>query len=83
MRETLERLNEGFEQRCESSWRPDEINTGTVAGKGLVPIAFVAGDAANSAARLSSTQSGEILLAESTFRLVRASRSTPSRCRWS
>ena len=51
------------------------INTGTVAGKGLVPDRnFVAGDAANSAARLQQhAEPGEILLAESTFRLVRAS----------
>jgi class 3 adenylate cyclase/tetratricopeptide (TPR) repeat protein len=76
MRETLERLNEGFEQRYGVVLATRTgINTGTVAGKGLVPDRnFVAGDAANSAARLQQhAEPGEILLAESTFRLVRAS----------
>ena len=59
-----------------SCWRRGPGSTpGTVAGKGLVPDRnFVAGDTANSAARLQqNAKPGEILLAESTFRLVRES----------
>jgi class 3 adenylate cyclase/tetratricopeptide (TPR) repeat protein len=50
------------------------INTGPVAGEGLTPDRnFVAGDTANTAARLqSSAGAGEILLGEATYRLVRA-----------
>ena len=50
------------------------INTGPVAGEGLTPDRnFVAGDTANTAARLqSSAGAGEILLGEPTYRLVRA-----------
>src|SRR5436853_4835414 len=50
------------------------INTGPVAGEGLTPDRnFVAGDTANTAARLrSSAGAGEILLGEATCRLVRA-----------
>ena len=70
MRETLVRLNEHFEQRYGVVLATRTgINTGTVAGKGLVPDRnFVAGDTANSAARLQqNAEPGEILLAESTF----------------
>ena len=74
MRETLTRLNEGFQERYGVVLTTRTgINTGTVAGKGVVPDRnFVAGDAANSAARLQqNAESGDILLSESTFRLVR------------
>ena len=76
MRETLARLNEDFEQRYGVVLATRTgINTGTVAGKGLVPDRnFVAGDAANTAARLQqAAEPGEILLAESSYRLVRGS----------
>jgi class 3 adenylate cyclase len=57
MRETLARLNAGFEQRYGVVLATRTgINTGTVAGKGLVPDRnFVAGDTANTAARLQQT----------------------------
>jgi class 3 adenylate cyclase len=76
MRETLARLNAGFEQRYGVVLATRTgINTGTVAGKGLVPDRnFVAGDTANTAARLQqAAEPGEILLAESSYRLVRGS----------
>ena len=74
MRETLASLNEGFRERYGVVLATRTgIATGTVSGKGVVPDRnFVAGDTANSAARLQqSAEAGEILLAESTFRLVR------------
>jgi class 3 adenylate cyclase/tetratricopeptide (TPR) repeat protein len=76
MRETLARLNEDFEQRYGVVLATRTgINTGTVAGKGLIPDRnFVAGDTANTAARLQqAAEPGEILLAGSSYRLVRAS----------
>ena len=75
MRETLTRLNEDFELRYGVVLATRTgINTGTVAGKGVPDRNFVAGDAANSAARLQqNADPGAILLAESTFRLVRDS----------
>jgi class 3 adenylate cyclase/tetratricopeptide (TPR) repeat protein len=49
------------------------INTGAVAGVGLIPDHnFVAGDTANVAARLQQlAEGGEILLGEGTYRLIR------------
>jgi class 3 adenylate cyclase/tetratricopeptide (TPR) repeat protein len=49
------------------------VNTGAVAGVGLIPDHnFVAGDTANVAARLQQlAEGGEILLGEGTYRLVR------------
>ena len=76
MRETLARLNEDFEERYGVILATRTgINTGTVAGKGLVPDRnFVAGDTANTAARLQqAAEPGEILLAESSYKLVRGS----------
>jgi len=76
MGETLARLNEDFEQRYGVVLATRTgINTGTVAGKGLVPDRnFVAGDTANTAARLQqAAEPGEILLAESSYRIVRGS----------
>jgi class 3 adenylate cyclase/tetratricopeptide (TPR) repeat protein len=76
MRDALERMNDDFQRRYGVALATRTgINTGTVAGKGLVPDRnFVAGDAANAAARLQQhAEPGEILLAESTFRLVRDS----------
>ncbi|MBM2823328.1 MAG: Tetratricopeptide repeat protein [Thermoleophilia bacterium] len=76
MRETLVRLNEHFEQRYGVVLATRTgINTGTVAGKGLVPDRnFVAGDTANTAARLQqAAEPGEIILSESAYRLVRGS----------
>jgi class 3 adenylate cyclase/tetratricopeptide (TPR) repeat protein len=76
MRETLARLNEDFQRQYGVVLATRTgINTGTVAGKGLVPDRnFVAGDAANTAARLQqSAEPGEILLAEPSYRLVRGS----------
>ena len=76
MRETLVLLNEDFEERYGVVLATRTgIDTGTVAGKGFVPDRnFVAGDTANSAARLQqSAEPNEILLAEPTFRLVRES----------
>jgi class 3 adenylate cyclase/tetratricopeptide (TPR) repeat protein len=74
MRETLVRLNEDFEQRYGVVLATRTgINTGTVAGRGIEPGRnFVAGDTANTAARLQQTAGpGEIVLAEPTYRLVR------------
>jgi class 3 adenylate cyclase/tetratricopeptide (TPR) repeat protein len=74
MRHTLARLNDDFQRRYGVTLATRTgLNTGTVAGKGLVPDRnFVAGDAANAAARLQQhAEAGEILLAESTYRLVR------------
>jgi class 3 adenylate cyclase/tetratricopeptide (TPR) repeat protein len=74
MRETLARLNEDFQLRYGVVLATRTgIDTGTVAGKGIVPDRnFVAGDTANSAARLQqNAEPGDILLAESTYRLVR------------
>ncbi len=76
MRETLTRLNDDFERRYGVALATRTgINTGTVAGMGIVPDRnFVAGDAANAAARLQQhAEPGEILLAESTYRLARDS----------
>ena len=76
MRETLMRLNEGFERRYGVVLATRTgINTGTVAVKGLVPDRnFVAGDTANTAARLQqAAEPGEIVLSESAYRLVRGS----------
>jgi len=74
MRATLARLNPELERRygVELTTRTG-INTGPVAGRGLVPDQnFVAGDTANTAARL-QTAAGEdeILLGQATYRLVR------------
>ena len=74
MRETLAHLNEDFEQRYGLTLATRTgISTGTVAGQGLVPDRnFVAGDTANTAARLQQTaEPGEILLAAPAYRLVR------------
>ena len=76
MREALAHLNPGFEQRYGVTLATRTgINTGTVAGAGVVPDRnFVAGDTANTAARLQqNAQPGEIVLGESTFTLVRDS----------
>jgi class 3 adenylate cyclase/tetratricopeptide (TPR) repeat protein len=76
MRESLTRLNEGFEQRYGVVLATRTgINTGTVSVKGLVPDRnFVAGDTANTAARLQqAAEPGEIVLSESAYRLVRGS----------
>ena len=76
MRESLARLNEGFQERYGVVLATRTgIATGTVAGQGVVPDRnFVAGDTANSAARLQqNAEPGEILLAEATYRLVRES----------
>ena len=74
MRETLAHLNEDFEQRYGLTLATRTgISTGTVAGQGLVPDRnFVAGDTANTAARLQQiAEPGEILLAAPAYRLVR------------
>src|SRR5919201_1107704 len=75
MHETLARLNPELERRygVALSTRTG-INTGPVAGDGLVPDQnFVAGDTANTAARLQTAAGeNEILLGEPTYRLVRA-----------
>jgi class 3 adenylate cyclase/tetratricopeptide (TPR) repeat protein len=76
MREALAELNDDFQQRYGLVLATRTgINTGTVAGKGLVPDHnFVAGDTANTAARLQQTaEPGEILLSESSYKLVRRS----------
>jgi class 3 adenylate cyclase len=76
LQETLTRLNEDFEQRYGVVLATRTgINTGTVAGAGVARERnFVSGDTANTAARLQqSAQPGEIVLGESTFRLVRDS----------
>ena len=76
MRTTLVQLNEDFERRYGVVLATRTgINTGTVAVKGLVPDRnFVAGDAANTAARLQqAAEPGEIILSESAYRLVRGS----------
>jgi class 3 adenylate cyclase/tetratricopeptide (TPR) repeat protein len=73
MRATLARLNEGLEQRYGVSLvTRTGINTGTVAGAGIAPDRnFVSGDTANIAARLQQhAPPGEIVLGDSTFRLV-------------
>jgi class 3 adenylate cyclase/tetratricopeptide (TPR) repeat protein len=74
MRETLARLNPELERRygVALSTRTG-INTGPVAGEGLVPDQnFVAGDTANTAARLQTAAGeNEILLGQSTYRVVR------------
>jgi class 3 adenylate cyclase/tetratricopeptide (TPR) repeat protein len=79
MRETLTHLNEAFEQRYGVALATRTgINTGTVAGVGIAPGRnFVSGDTANTAARLQQDAGpGEIVLGESTFRLVRESVAT-------
>jgi class 3 adenylate cyclase/tetratricopeptide (TPR) repeat protein len=76
MRETLARLNEDFEQRFGVVLATRTgINTGLVAGKALTPDhGLLVGDTANTAARLQqAAEPGEILLAESAYRLVRGS----------
>jgi class 3 adenylate cyclase/tetratricopeptide (TPR) repeat protein len=76
MRETLARLNESFEQRFSVVLATRTgINTGLVAGEALAPDqGLLVGDAANTAARLQqAAEPGEILLAESAYRLVRGS----------
>jgi class 3 adenylate cyclase/predicted ATPase len=74
MRSSLAQLNIDLEQRfgVTISTRTG-INTGPVAGVGLVPDRnFVAGDTANVAARLQQlAEGGEILIGEGTYRLVR------------
>ena len=74
MRAELVRLNEDLERRfgVALSTRAG-VNTGPVAGIGLVPDRnFVAGDTANVAARLQQlADGGDILLGERTYRLVR------------
>jgi class 3 adenylate cyclase/tetratricopeptide (TPR) repeat protein len=74
MRKELERLNPALERRfgVTISTRTG-VNTGAVAGVGLVPDRnFVAGDTANVAARLQQlAEGGEILLGEGTYRLIR------------
>lgn len=74
MRETLARLNPELERRYGVALATRTgINTGPVAGEGLVPDRnFVAGDTANTAARLQTGASeNEILLGAQTYRLVR------------
>ena len=74
MRGALSSFNRGLPARlgAEIATRTG-INTGVVAGVGLVPDQnFVAGDTANTAARLQQLASeGEILLGERTFQLVK------------
>src|SRR5919201_1665718 len=73
MRETLARLNPELERRygVALSTRTG-INTGPVAGEGLVPDRnFVAGDTANTAARLQTAAGeNEILLGQTTYRVI-------------
>ena len=74
MRSELVRLNEQLEGRFGFTLATRVgINTGPVAGVGLVPDRnFVAGDTANVAARLQQfAEGGEILLGQGTYRLVR------------
>ena len=74
MREALTPLNDDFERRYGVALATRTgISTGTVAGKGIVPDRnFVAGDTANTAARLQQhAEPGDVLLADSTYRLVR------------
>jgi class 3 adenylate cyclase/tetratricopeptide (TPR) repeat protein len=74
MREALTRLNEEFAMRYGVTLATRTgINTGTVAGRGIVPDRnFVAGDTANTAARLQqSAEPGEIVLGRATYGLVR------------
>jgi class 3 adenylate cyclase/tetratricopeptide (TPR) repeat protein len=76
LQETLAHLNEDFEQRYAVVLATRTgISTGLAAGKALAPDrGLMVGDTANTAARLQQTAGpGEILLAESTFRLVRES----------
>ena len=74
MRTELGRLNSELERRfgVTLSTRAG-VNTGPVAGVGLIPDHnFVAGDTANVAARLQQlAEGGEILLGEGTYRLIR------------
>src|SRR5919204_2739549 len=70
----LPRLNEEFERRFGITIATRTgINTGAVAGAGLVPDQnFVAGDTSNVAARLQQVaEGGEILIGEATYRLIR------------
>jgi class 3 adenylate cyclase len=74
VRETLAALNPELERRYgETLATRTGINTGPVAGAGLVPDRnFIPGDTANTAARLqTSAGKNEILLAHPTYRLVR------------
>ncbi|HET7236922.1 MAG TPA: adenylate/guanylate cyclase domain-containing protein [Actinomycetota bacterium] len=76
MRETLTHLNVGFEQRYGVALATRTgINTGLVAGKVLAPDrGLMVGDTSTTAARLQQTaKPGEILLSESTYKLVRGS----------
>src|SRR5919204_5566617 len=74
MQARVTRLNPEFERRfgITISTRTG-VNTGAVAGTGLVPDRnFVAGDTANVAARLQQiAEGGEILIGAETYRLVR------------
>src|SRR5438128_11866710 len=74
MRQSLARLNRDLERRSGLALsQRTGVNTGEVAGEGLTPDRnFVAGDTANTAARLQAAAgAGEILLGERTYRLVR------------
>ena len=74
MRQTLAVLNPELEQRYGVALTTRTgINTGLVAGEGLMPDRnFVAGDTANTAARLQTAAGDdEILLGRGTYRLVR------------
>jgi class 3 adenylate cyclase/tetratricopeptide (TPR) repeat protein len=74
MRETLARLNPELQRRYGVVLATRTgINTGPVAGEGLVPDRnFVAGDTANTAARLQTAAGeNEILLSQTTYRVVR------------
>ncbi|MDQ3895626.1 MAG: AAA family ATPase, partial [Actinomycetota bacterium] len=74
MRERLAQLNVELERRwgVTLSTRTG-LNTGEVSGVGVARVQnFVAGDAANTAARFQqNAQAGEILMGEPTYRLVR------------
>ena len=74
MRETLARLNPELERRYGVALATRTgINTGPVAGEGFVPDKnFVAGDTANTAARLQTAAGeNEILLGQTVYRLIR------------
>jgi class 3 adenylate cyclase/tetratricopeptide (TPR) repeat protein len=74
MRTTLAELNSRLEERWQVTIATRTgVNTGPVAGTGLVPDQnFVAGDTANTAARLqTSAGPNEILLGRQTYGLVR------------
>ena len=74
MREALTELNPVLERKWGVTIATRTgLNTGQVAGEGLAPESnFVAGDAANVAARLQQmAEADEIILAERTYELVR------------